>query len=157
MRTVACVLGTLSLLLVSIALAPVAQGAGPRIDRGEGAVVRAINYQRSRFGLRRLHRSAPLARAADLHTWDMLAHGYFAHGPFVQRVRRFARLRRLGETLAMSTRCTAHHIVSMWMHSPPHRAVLLSAGFRRVGIGRRVGRIGGFSTCMVTADFGSRR
>ena len=28
----------------------------------------------------------------------------------------------------------------MWLNSPPHRAVLLSGGFRRVGIGRRVGR-----------------
>jgi len=35
--------------------------------------------------------------------------------------------------------------------------VLLSRGFRRVGIGRRVGRIGTGRACLVTADFGSSR
>ena len=37
------------------------------------------------------------------------------------------------------------------------RAVLLSRGFRRVGIGRRKGRLGSHRACLVTADFASRR
>jgi uncharacterized protein YkwD len=157
MRTVACVLGTLTILLFPAALTQSAQASGPRIDSGERAIVRAINHQRSRFGLRKLHRSARLGRAADRHSWDMLAHDYFAHGSFVARVRRFVRLRRVGETLAETTRCSARLVVSMWMHSPPHRAVLLSRGFRRVGVGRRLGRLGTQRACVVTADFGSGR
>ena len=157
MRTVACVLSTLTFLLFTAALAPSAHAGGPRIDGGERAIVRAINYQRSRFGLRALHRSARLGRAADRHSRDMLAHDYFAHGSFVSRVRHYVHVRRIGETLAMASRCSARMIVSMWMQSPPHRSVLLSRTFRRVGVGRRVGRLGARPACLVTADFGSRR
>jgi uncharacterized protein YkwD len=157
MRSVARALCALSILLVLTVSAPAARAAGPRVDRGERAVVRAINHQRARFGLRRLHVGGRLARAADYHSWDMLSHDYFSHGAFARRVRRFAPLRRLGETLAMTSRCTPRLVVSMWMHSPPHRAVLLSRRYSRVGVGRRAGRLGSMATCMVTADFGSRR
>jgi hypothetical protein len=45
----------------------------------------------------------------------------------------------------------------MWMDSPPHRAVLLSPAFRRVGIARRWGNLRGSKMAVVTADFASRR
>jgi uncharacterized protein YkwD len=51
----------------------------------------------------------------------------------------------------------ASTVVRMWMESPPHRAVLLSSGFRRIGIARRWGILGGSSRAVVTADFASRR
>ena len=78
----------------------------------------------------------------------MLDANYFAHssrdgGSFDNRVRRFARHRALGETLAWLSGCgrrSAGRVVSMWMNSPPHRAVVLSAQYRRVGVGKRTGR-----------------
>jgi len=157
MRSVALVLCTLSTMLVFVAAAPSAQAAGPRHDAGERAVVRAINRARSHHGLRHLLAERRLARAADVHTRHMLAADVFAHGAFVQRVRRYVGYRRIGETIAMTNRCGARHVVRMWLDSPAHRAVLLSRGFRRVGIGRRVGRIGTGRACLVTADFGSSR
>jgi hypothetical protein len=48
-------------------------------------------------------------------------------------------------------------VVSMWMNSGTHRAVLLSSRFKRVGVARRGGHLGGGRACMVTADFASRR
>ena len=88
----------------------------------------------------------------------MLRADYFA----ARRVRLSAcaatsRSRRIGETIAMTTRCSARRVVRMWLNSRPHRAVLLSRGFRRVGVGRRVGRLGARRACLVTADFASRR
>jgi uncharacterized protein YkwD len=157
MRSVALVLSTLTMLLLLIVAAPAAQAGGPRLDAGERAVVRAINRARSRHGLKRLYAGRRLARAADLHTRTMLASNVFAHGAFAQRVRRFVRYRSIGETLAMSSRCGARRIVGMWLRSPGHRAVLLSRRFRRVGIGRRQGRLGARRACVVTADFASRR
>ena len=77
-----------------------------------------------------------LARAADVHSRSMLRADFFSHGAFSQRVRRFAP-RRIGETIAMRSRCSARGFVRMWLNSAPHRAVLLSRGFRRVGVGRR--------------------
>jgi uncharacterized protein YkwD len=157
MRSVALVLSTLTTLLVLVAVGPAAQAAGPRIDRGERGIVRAINHARARHGLSRLHAGGKLARAADLHSRSMLARDYFSHGDFASRVRRFASFRRVGETLAWSSRCGARQFVRMWLHSPPHRAVLLSRSFRRIGVGRRVGSLGAQRACIVTADFASRR
>jgi uncharacterized protein YkwD len=159
MRTVALVLCTLSTLLVLTfaAAAPAAQAAGPRVDRGERAVVRAINRARAAYGLRALRSHRRLARAADGHTRSMLRADYFSHGAFAQRVHRYVSFRRIGETIAMTTRCSAGQVVGMWLNSPPHRAVLLSRGFARIGVGRRKGRLGASRACLVTADFGSRR
>jgi uncharacterized protein YkwD len=159
MRPVALVLCTLTTLLVlSFAAAPRAARAGsPRIDRGERTVIRAINRARSAHGLRKLRANRRLARAADTHTRNMLRANFFAHGAFAQRVRRYAHFRAIGETIAMTSRCNARTVVRMWLHSPAHRAVLLSGRFRRVGVGRRLGRLGASRACLVTADFASRR
>src|SRR5688500_16109259 len=107
MRSVALVLSTLTMLLVLSfsAAAPAAEAAGPRIDRGERTVIRAINRARASHGLRRLRGSRRLARAADAHSRNMLRADFFAHGSFAQRVRRYVRLRSIGETIAMTSRC----------------------------------------------------
>jgi uncharacterized protein YkwD len=140
--------------------------AKPHVDTKERAIVRAINKQRARHGLAKVRTSRRLARAADFHSWEMLDADYFAHesrdgGSFDRRVRRYAKHRSLGETLAMLSGCgskgAARRVVGMWMDSPGHRAVLLSSTYRRVGIGKRAGRLGGRRACVVTADFGSRK
>ena len=123
MRSVACVLCTLSMLLVFSSAAPAAQASSPRMNAGERAIVRAINRARASHGVRALRGHRRLARAADAHTRSMLRADYFAHGAFASRVRRYVRSRRVGETIAMTTRCSARRVVRMWMHSAPHRAV----------------------------------
>jgi uncharacterized protein YkwD len=157
MRFVAILLCSATTLLVSAAAAPAAEAAGPGFDRGERSVVRAINKARASHRLSRLHTTHRLARAADVHTRNMLGADFFSHGAFAQRVRRYASFRRIGETIAMTSRCSARLVVRMWLDSPGHRAVLLSRSYRRVGIGRRTGRLGARRACLVTADFGSRR
>lgn len=136
---------------------PAASAAGPRLDRGERSLVRVINRVRHKHGAPRLHAGRRLARAADAHSRSMIARDFFAHGAFAQRVRRFVPYRRLGENLAMTSRCSTRLVVRMWLRSAPHRAILLSRSYRRVGIGRRVGRVGARRACMWTADFASRR
>jgi uncharacterized protein YkwD len=140
---------------------PGAHAASPRMDHMERSVVRAINHRRAGAGLRPVHGSRSLARAADFHTREMLAADYFAHtslngGSMTTRIHRFTHARRVGETLAWVTRCrrhAAHEVVSMWMHSPVHRAILMSGSFHRVGIARRSGHFGRGRACVVTGDF----
>ena len=166
MRTVASLtLAFGCLLAASPALpAPAAAGAA-HIGSRERAMLRAINRERAHYGLARLHASGRLARAADYHSWEMIDADYFAHesrdgSSFDRRIRRFAHHRAVGETLAMVGRCgrgSARRIVRMWMNSPGHRAVLLSATFRKIGLAKRTGDLGGTQACVVTADFGSRR
>lgn len=166
MRTVASLMLVFSCLAAALFASPITgvAAAKPGLDGRERAIVRAINRQRAKHGLSVLRSSRRLARAADFHSWEMLDANYFAHesrdgGPFDQRVRRFARHRAVGETLAMLGGCgrkAARKVVRMWMNSPGHRAILLSGSFRRVGLGKRVGDLGGDRACVVTADFGSR-
>ncbi len=157
MRLFFAALCALAVLLVSTSAPPSAQASGPRLDRGERAVVRAINRIRHAHGRKGLHAGRRLARAADLHSRNMLARDFFAHGSFAQRVRRFVPYRSLGENLAWTSRCSPRLVVRMWMRSAPHRKVLLSRSYRRVGVGRRAGRLGPRPACMWTADFASRR
>jgi uncharacterized protein YkwD len=166
MRTVALLTLAASCLLAPL-FGPITSTATakPSLDGRERAIVRAINRQRSKHGLSKLSSSSKLARAADYHSWEMLDADYFAHesrdgGPFDQRVRRFAKHKALGETLAMVGGCgrkAAGRIVRMWMNSPGHRAILLSSSYRKVGLGKRTGDLRGSRACLVTADFGSRK
>lgn len=160
MRSIASLSMAVLGLTFLVAVSPAA-AAGPRLGRTERAIVRSIDRHRADHGLRALRASSALARAADFHSREMLAADYFAHssrngGSFATRIQRFVRARQIGETLALLSSCRyrpVHRVVSMWMHSSPHRAILLSRGFRRVGIGLRTGRMGSHRVCVVTADF----
>jgi len=166
MRTVARTTFALGCLLAATFAVPaVAAASGARLDQKERAIIRGINHQRANHGLAPVRASARLARAADFHSWEMLDANYFAHtsrdgGSFDERVRRYVNKRALGEALAYlggsCGRGSARQIVQMWMNSPPHRAILLSSTYRRVGIGKRVGSLGARKACMVTADFSSK-
>jgi uncharacterized protein YkwD len=169
MRTVALLTfasGCLLAAVLAVPAAAAAAGNAAHVDDRERAMIRGINARRADHGLSPVRVSKRLTRAADYHSWEMLDANYFAHtsrdgGPFDERVRRFARHRALGETLAMLRGgCgagSAGRIVQMWMDSPPHRAILLSSKYRRIGLARRTGKLDGERACVVTADFGSRK
>ena len=133
------------------------------LDRAERKVIRIVNRIRARHGLRRLKASRPLAVAATRHTGDMLARDFLSHASsdgtgMAQRVRRYTGTRRwIGENIAaISGRATARKAVRMWMKSPPHRAVLLAPSGRRIGVGKRRGRLGSARRAVFTADLASR-
>ena len=117
---------------------------------GELAVVRVINTFRRANGVPALRVGPALTRAARSHSVDMVRRGYFEHGAFVQRLRRFGvRAPYVGENLASGTTpLGAGAIVQMWIASPPHRQNLLDRGFRRIGVG-----LAGGGTRLITADF----
>jgi uncharacterized protein YkwD len=124
--------------------------AGVTATPGEIAIVRVMNSVRAANGVPPLRIGRALSRAARSHSVDMVRRGYFDHGPFVQRLRRFGvRAPYVGENLASGTTpLSAAAIVQMWIASPPHRQNLLDRSFRRIGVG-----VAGSSTRLVTADF----
>ena len=100
--------------------------------------------------------------AARSHSSDMLARGYFEHNSpnetFDVRIRRFLKSPLVGENIAWGTGSygTAEGIVKMWMHSPPHRHIILMGSLHRVGLGVATGSFqGSRSAVMATADFSS--
>ena len=176
----------LLVLLVTLALAASlapssATAAGTRTEASasvtreltlEGSLVRAINAVRVSRGLGRLTRSSALNRTAVSHSLAMATLGFFTHEspdgtPFWQRLKQLYGQRTrgwtVGENLAMfgGSAPDAADIVSAWMASPPHRAILLRAIFRDAGVGivfnpTAGGVFGGEPTWVVTLDVGRR-
>jgi uncharacterized protein YkwD len=141
-----------------------AGAASTRHDRTERSVVRKVNAIRAQHGLRRLRRSRGLARAADRKAREILRTDTLSHSspdgtPMQHRVRRYVNARSVGETLGIVPRrgSQAGRIVGAWMSSPSHRAALLSPSFRRVGVGRRKGRVGGGRVSAFALDLASSR
>jgi uncharacterized protein YkwD len=133
------------------------------------ATLCTLNAQRERYGLRALELNKRLSRAARRHARDMVRRDYFGHntlggGTFVDRIRRSGYLRgarswTVGENIAWGThRHSAPRVITrMWMASAGHRANILNASFREVGIGVAIG-VPGVSGPGATyaTDFGAK-
>ena len=112
----------------------------------ESSVTCLINKRRAKAGLRSVRSNGRLRQAALSHSQDMVRRGYFKHTSpsgktFVDRIiatgyTRRARRWLLGENLiwGRGARSTPQAMVHVWMGSPPHRANLLRARFREIGV-----------------------
>jgi uncharacterized protein YkwD len=171
-----CALVALAVMLVAApsASAVCASASATPAEVAKRTVVRAtlctLNAERARHGLPRLKLNKKLSRAARRHARDMVRRDYFAHdslggGTFVDRIRntgymRGARSWSVGENLAWGSheRAAPRAITSMWMDSPGHRANILSASFREVGIGFALGAPGASGPAATYAtEFGTKR
>jgi len=120
------------------------RGAGARRARPAAlrrAVKCLINQQRALNGLNRLRANRRLARAAKRHAADMARHNYFSHVSLsgsnpLRRVRKAGWRRGVGEALAWAcgVQATPRGVVTAWMGSPSHRAVIMGRG-RALGLG----------------------
>jgi uncharacterized protein YkwD len=163
-----------AVLVASPLAAP--SGAPTKLERRaalEAAVVREMNQVRVARGLRPLRAVPSLRSAARSHSQAMLSQGFFSHESadgtaFSERIRRYysnAGYARwsVGEALMAShSRATeAEAVVTAWLASPPHRAIILSPTWRDAGIGVMYAEsapatFGGAEAIVVTADFGLR-
>jgi uncharacterized protein YkwD len=151
----------LTLAVVTTAMATLGGKAeAATLTRSESALLRVMNEARASHGLRPLRIDRRLQRAARAHSSNMLRTQTFAHGAYSLRIRRTGvRAPRVGENLAWSSGALARArvIVNMWLASPEHRANLLHAGYRTVGVGALRGRFEGCSGALVvTTDFAGR-
>jgi uncharacterized protein YkwD len=105
----------------------------------ESAVVEAMNRQRAAFGLAPLRINSRLEAAADDRITDMFGKNYFGHvspegiQPWNWVEQRGYDYREVGENLAVGYP-SADAVVNGWMHSPGHRANVLSRKFDEVGV-----------------------
>jgi uncharacterized protein YkwD len=145
--------------LASFAFLGPAAGAQARtLSSSEASLLQTMNSVRTSKHLAPLRLDIRLLRAARGHSTDMMHRQYFAHGAVGGRVlAEGAHGPIFGEDLAWGTGVGAQWAVSRWLASPPHRAVLLRPGFRRVGIGIAFGTFAGHGSAVVfTADFAGR-
>jgi uncharacterized protein YkwD len=149
------------------------QGRGVRaLNTLEHQVLVGVNEIRAQHGLQPLRLSQRLTAAADRHSLEMARAGFFAHesadgSAFWKRIEQFYgpshyRYWSVGENLLWSSpdvdRAAA---MRMWMGSAPHRANLLTARWREVGVSAvhvasAPGVYGGQPVTIITADFGVR-
>jgi uncharacterized protein YkwD len=171
-----------AVLLSVLVLAPTALAGGSPAATGgtavrqaalESGLIHEINDVRREHGLRPLVVSAKLARAAAQHTREMGARGYFEHEsydstPFWKRIEHWYTSAgrsswSVGENLLYSSPdVSADEGLDLWMHSPEHRANLLSRAWREIGLSAvhfttAPGEYDNEPVTIVTADFGVRR
>jgi uncharacterized protein YkwD len=158
MRTIA---RSLLASLVVLIVPAVGQAAKVSLQAdSEQQVLVLLNQIRQQRALGNLALSTPLRAAARAHSADMLQNGYFDHDSpsetWDTRISRYLRSPMIGENIAWGTGSygSPEGIVSQWMHSPPHRRIILSAGLHRVGLGIVAGTFDGApGAVMATADF----
>jgi uncharacterized protein YkwD len=133
------------------------------------SVLCLVNAERSQRGLVSLRENVKLRSAAVAHSADMVRAGYFAHttpggDTFVDRILAARYTSRtaawsLGENLAWGTGDvgTPGGVHDAWMRSSGHRANILKASYRELGVGVRPGvpKDAGVGATYTT-DFGVR-
>ncbi len=134
---------------------PASAGASSSLGR---QVLKGINAQRHAHGLRPLRLAGALGRVAGSHSRFMahvrrLQHESADGTSATVRIRRAMRVHRSGEAIAFAS--DARAIVSSWMASPPHRKLLLSPGYRVVGVGVVRGTYDSYRVLYATADLGA--
>lgn len=131
----------------STAAAP--DGSGYCADREEAAFLDLINRYRAENGLEPLGFSRTLSEAAESHSSDMAATGYFDHtmsdGTTVEQNIRFHGYDggTYGENIAAGTD-TAAYAFETWRYSPTHNENMLRPAYGAIGIGRVQGGGSGY-------------
>ncbi len=136
--------------LVALLLIPASSRALVQPTRAEKSVIRFVNRERTRRGLKPLKLEASLVRAARAHSRQQARRGILTHrsanGDGAARRlirqgyrRRGFRLWSVGENVARgrsgSLTATPAGAVCLWMGSTVHRRVILRRNARDVGIG----------------------
>jgi uncharacterized protein YkwD len=108
-----------------------------------GQVVNLVNAARADAGCGALTADARLAAAAQGHSDDMAAQGYFSHTSldgrsFADRVRAAGYPNPGGENIAQGQR-SAQAVHDAWMNSQGHRDNILNCGFTTIGVGLHAG------------------
>lgn len=106
----------------------------------EKEVVRLVNEERTKNGLKPLTYDWELSRVARIKSQDMKDNKYFSHtsptygSPF-QMMKKFGiTYRSAGENIARG-QSTPQAVVNAWMNSSGHRANILNPSFTHIGVG----------------------
>lgn len=106
----------------------------------ENEVVRLVNIERSKQGLKPLASDWQLSRVARYKSQDMRDKGYFSHtsptygSPFEMMKSFGISYRTAGENIARGQK-TPSEVVNAWMNSSGHRANILNSSFTKIGVG----------------------
>ncbi|MDX6452040.1 MAG: hypothetical protein QOH16_2089 [Gaiellaceae bacterium] len=139
----------------------------------ESGVLSELNTIRAQHGLQPVKVSARLTASAAQHSAEMGADGYFEHTShdgtaFWKRIDHWYGSSgygywSVGENLLWSSpQVDPAGALQLWMNSPEHRANILTARWREIGISAvhlasAPGAFKGLEVTIITTDFGVRR
>lgn len=123
-------------------------------------VITLANGARSQAGLSVLSENSRLSEAAQAKAEDMLKHDYFAHTspigvePWYWIKQAGYQYKAAGENLAINyTSATEQH--GAWMKSETHRANIMNAHYREIGVAVARGKINGKESLVTVEYFGT--
>jgi uncharacterized protein YkwD len=129
------------LFVLAVVACALAAPARPAVVQDVRTMKALVNATRAQHGLRPLRFAGILDRSSLLKAEAILRCGSFSHTPCgASFTRTFQQVgygfRSVGENLAWGTGGSAapQAIVSSWLASPRHRAMLLSARWREAGV-----------------------
>lgn len=106
----------------------------------ENEVIRLVNEIRVQNGLSRLTADWELSRVARYKSQDMKDNNYFSHtspiygSPFTMMKNFGISYRSAAENIAKGQK-TPQAVVNAWMNSSGHRANILNATYKKIGVG----------------------
>ncbi|TYR81240.1 SafA/ExsA family spore coat assembly protein [Priestia megaterium] len=106
----------------------------------EEQVVKLVNAERTKVGLKPLKSNWEVARVARYKSQDMIDQHYFSHtsptygSPFDMMKNFGIKYRTAGENIAAG-QATPDAVVKAWMNSDGHRKNILSSQFTEIGVG----------------------
>lgn len=116
------------------------QNSNSQVSEIEKEVVRLVNLERQKAGLKPLQIDEKLSSVARLKSEDMKNKNYFNHTsptygtPFDMMQQFNIKYKRAGENIAKGQK-TAKEVVDAWMNSEGHRRNILSKSFTHIGVG----------------------
>ena len=175
-RGIKVALAVALIAIVGAFAAPVASssnaGTTVSLTSLESGVLQQLNTIRAQHGLVALKLSARLTAAAEQHSTEMGTDGYFEHSShdgtaFWKRIGRWYASSgygywSVGENLLWSSPdVDPAHALELWMNSPEHRANILTARWREIGVSAvhvqaAPGTYRGLDVTIITTDFGVR-
>jgi len=109
----------------------------------EKEVIRLVNVERAKYGLKPLAENWELSRVARYKSNDMADRRYFSHtsptygSPFTMMKNFGIRYTSAGENIAMGQKSAAE-VMNGWMNSSGHRQNILNPNYTQIGVGYAV-------------------
>lgn len=123
-------------------------------------VIELTNHARTANGMGTLSENSKLAQAADAKARDMIKNDYFAHtspsgkDPWYWMKKAGYEYKAAGENLAINF-TDAKEEQSAWMDSKTHRANILNANYKEIGVAVVEGKIDGQNSIVTVQMFGT--
>ncbi len=106
----------------------------------EQEIVRLVNQERAKQGLKPLTENWQMSRVARIKSQDMIDNNYFSHNspvygtPFKMLSNYGITYSEAAENIANGQK-SAQEVVNSWMNSSGHRANILNPNYNQIGVG----------------------